>query len=390
MANKKAKWTYELVKEYVESLGYELISEKYINIDERLCFKDLEGYYYMMSFYNLCFQKNNPQKFQPSNLYTIQNIKLFIELNNLNFKLLNTVYKNNSNKLVLQDNEGYFYEISLNNFITCKNSKKFHKFNSYTIQNIKLWCKLHNKPFKLLNNQKYNGSDKKLKWQCLKDDCGEIFESNWGSIISGSGCGFCHGLQVGISNCLATKNPELAKEWHPTLNGELTPHNVTVNSGIYAWWQCKINENHIWYAEIRNRNRTSGCPICNQSKGEKQLDYILTQYNIPHGSQYKFDDLIGIGKGLLRFDISVFYDEEETQLRMLIEYDGEQHFKWVEGMMSKEEFETLQIHDGLKNKYCFENNISLLRIPYWDFDNIESILQKELNLNNLNDIKLAI
>lgn len=48
MANKKAKWTYELVKEYVENLGYELISEEYINIDERLCFKDSEGYYYMV------------------------------------------------------------------------------------------------------------------------------------------------------------------------------------------------------------------------------------------------------------------------------------------------------------------------------------------------------
>lgn len=43
-----------------------------------------------------------------------------------------------------------------------------------------------------------------------------------------------------------------------------------------------------------------------------------------------------------------------------------------------ENFKTVQYHDAIKNKYCEDNNIKLLRIPYWDFDNIEEILKKEL------------
>ena len=115
------------------------------------------------------------------------------------------------------------------------------------------------------------------------------------------------------------------------------------------------------------------CPICAESKGEKEIDKVLTQFNIPHGKQYTFDDLRGINNGLLKFDIPVFWNEEKTNLRMLIEYDGIFHYeKQYEG----DGFETIQIHDKLKNEYCKLHNIKLIRIPYWDFDNIEEILRK--------------
>lgn len=447
MANKKVKWTYELVKEYVESLGYELVSEEYINIDERLCFKDSEGYYYTMSFYGL-YNKNNPQKFHPKNPYTIQNIKLFIDRNNLNFNVLSDNYKttkeniilqdnegfkyeitlssllinciprrydksnsytlyniklwlknntpefhlitkeyvNKKNKIVLQDHEGYYYFVLWESFIKNRRSNKFYIENPYTIENIKLWCKLNNKTFELINGQEYKGNDIKIKWKCLKDGCGEIFEMDWEHIYAGQGCSFCAGKQLGLSNCLAIKNPELAKEWHIIKNGILTPFSVFPNANQKVWWTCK-ECGFEWFARIASRNQGNGCPLCNESKGEKQLDYILTKYNFYHDKQYEFNDLKGIGNGLLRFDTPVFWDQGKTNLRLLIEYDGEQHFKWIKGMMTKKKFETLKIHDEMKNEYCLKHNIKLIRIPYWDFDNIEEIIIKELNLN---DIKIAI
>jgi len=130
-----------------------------------------------------------------------------------------------------------------------------------------------------------------------------------------------------------------------------------------------------------------GCPECNKSKGEKKIDEILTKNNIPHDSEYTFEDLVGVGGGLLRFDIPVFWDKEKTKLRMLIEFDGIFHY---EKQYDEDGFETLKIHDKLKNEYCKKNNIKLLRIPYWDFDNIEQILEKELNINKTSNSESTV
>ena len=50
----------------------------------------------------------------------------------------------------------------------------------------------------------------------------------------------------------------------------------------------------------------------------------------------------------------------------------------------KEQFDLTKRRDEIKNKYCQENNIKLLRIPYWEFDNIENILERELLYNAIN------
>ena len=107
---------------------------------------------------------------------------------------------------------------------------KFDKSNSYTIQNIKLWLNLNNKTFELISDEYINNSIN-LKWKCLKEGCREEFETGWGKIITGNGCPYCVGQKVGLSNCLATKNPKLASEWHSIKNDELTPYDVTSSSG---------------------------------------------------------------------------------------------------------------------------------------------------------------
>lgn len=61
----------------------------------------------------------------------------------------------------------------------------------------------------------------------------------------------------------------------------------------------------------------------------------------------------------------------------LIEYDGIGHYN--EDTFGKESYTNTIKHDRMKNSYCQQNNIQLLRIPYWDFDNIENILTNYLN-----------
>ena len=59
---------------------------------------------------------------------------------------------------------------------------------------------------------------------------------------------------------LLQTNPKLAKEWHSSKNGELTPHDVAPNSHSRVWWTCE--KGHEWQARVANRNRGDGCPYC--------------------------------------------------------------------------------------------------------------------------------
>ena len=98
--------------------------------------------------------------------------------------------------------------------------------------------------------------------QCwFKGECGHSWQSPPSEIRRGRGCPYCHGLRVlkGF-NDLATKAPDIAEEWHPTKNGELTPFEVTYGSKQQVWWLGKCG--HEWKSQINNRRNTPGCPVC--------------------------------------------------------------------------------------------------------------------------------
>ena len=116
------------------------------------------------------------------------------------------------------------------------------------------------------------------------------------------------------------------------------------------------------------------CPQCSESRGEEKTRIYLQNNHPFFVPEYTFDGLTGVGGGLLRFDFSVFDSSEK--LICLIEYDGIFHF---EKQYDEDGFESIQIHDKRKNQYCKDNNIPLIRIPYWQFDRIEQILDKWLN-----------
>ena len=81
--------------------------------------------------------------------------------------------------------------------------------------------------------------------------------------LSASGCPYCAGRKVlpGF-NDLASLEPETARQWHPELNGALTPRMVTAGSHRKVWWEC--NQGHVWKAAIYSRTgpQKCGCPAC--------------------------------------------------------------------------------------------------------------------------------
>lgn len=114
-----------------------------------------------------------------------------------------------------------------------------------------------------------------------------------------------------------------------------------------------------------------GCPVCDESKGERVIREYLEKSNTEFIQEYRFSNCRHIN--LLPFD---FYIPNKN---LCIEFDGIQHFEVREYFGGNKEFKNTQIRDRIKNNYCKENNINLLRVPYWEIDNIENILDKEFD-----------
>jgi hypothetical protein len=104
-------------------------------------------------------------------------------------------------------------------------------------------------------------SNKKIWWKCPKGDDHE-WEVTVGDRSSGRNCTICSGNKVVKSNCLETKNPVLAKQWHPTKNINLKPSDVTEFSNKMAWWKCPKGDDHVWKSSVANRSKGKNCPVC--------------------------------------------------------------------------------------------------------------------------------
>jgi len=103
------------------------------------------------------------------------------------------------------------------------------------------------------------GSGKKYWWL---GPCGHTWKASVSHLASGRGCAVCRGLQIEVGvNDLASQYPEVAAEWHPTKNGDLTPEQVTVSSARKVWWLCE--NGHEWRVGINGRGYGAhGCPSC--------------------------------------------------------------------------------------------------------------------------------
>jgi len=120
----------------------------------------------------------------------------------------------------------------------------------------------------------------------------------------------------------------------------------------------------------------SGCRKCKESHGEKRIRMFLTKHGIGHLSQHKFTDCVNPKSGRkLAFDYYI------PQQNMVIEYDGEQHFRL--GMlggwkMTLADLQDIQYRDSIKTQYALTKNLKLVRITYKQLEQIEKILTTEL------------
>ncbi len=187
-------------------------------------------------------------------------------------------------------------------------------------------------------------SNQYVYWKCHV--CGYEWKSKISNRSSlGRGCPFCgkRKLIPGV-NDLATKHPELAKEWHPTKNGDLKPSDVFSSQNLKVWWLCPVG--HEYQATINHRAHKQGtnCPICNsgrQTSFREQALYYYVRKMYPDAiSRYK-PDYFG------KFELDIFIPSLNTG----IEYDGVAWHK-------NEKFE----REHRKYLLCKEHGITLIRL----------------------------
>ena len=140
-------------------------------------------------------------------------------------------------------------------------------------------------------------------------------------------------------------------------------------------WECECDHGgegspSIHYVSSSNliRGHCLSCG-CLKSKGEMKITQLLQDNNIEYIKEYTFDNCIFPDtQKKARFDFAVFND---GKLKYLIEFDGTQHFSYTNtGWDNEETFLKTKKRDEYKNQWCNENNIPLIRIPYFQLKNL--------------------
>ena len=167
------------------------------------------------------------------------------------------------------------------------------------------------------------------------------------SILRGTGCPKCSGklkkTHSTYVNEVLNINPDI----------EVVGKYITVKTPILH--RC-LKDGYEWNAIPSGILSGNGCPRCHESSGERQIRQWLEKHDIKYVFQKTFKDCRD--KYPLPFD---FYLPDNV---ICIEYDGGQHTKPVDHFGGIEAFERTVKHDKMKNEYCKNNGIYLLRIPY--------------------------
>ena len=423
-----------------------ILKDIYINNKTYMKCEDLDGYKYYKTLNDIISNKN-PSKFNPHNPYSIDNIKLFLKLSNLELQLLDIKYKNSNYKMLWKCECGKEFFTSWNCVLNgkkycnfCAKSKRFDNFKDYTLE-IKKMCE--ERDYTLLSSYIHRSTDK-FEYICNKHKSSGIKTATYDSMLNlHKGCSECGAISGGIKrrteesklkklteskgfiyagydydnenkkdkkvnihiicpkhidkgiqtvkynnllksngNCAycigrhRTKE-DLQKELNE-LHGNITIINyIDYSSPIKV--KCNICGSE-WKTRGVNLTQGHGCPNCATSKFELDVEKVLDKWKLSKTIQYRYNDCRDI--------IPLPFDFYLNEYNILIEVDGEGHYMPIRrGSMTDNDAENqlrkIQYHDKIKTEYCESNHIILIRIPYWERDDIEYYLFNKLLKYNI-------
>lgn len=216
-----------------------------------------------------------------------------------------------------------------------------------------------NDTIKIVDINNYENVNTTLRYKCLV--CGNYSQASVGNLLQGHGCPYCANQHRNDSKRL---NINIVKKRVK----ELSSGEYICVGGDYKNNTSPIQLKHVECGTIFTTNFlvfSNGaitCPNCRGSFGEQQIKGYLntyTDFNYKYG--YLIPDLVD--KRNLHFDFWL------PQVNTAIEYDGQQHFKptlfnHLGNQEAIKQYELQKKHDKMKNNYCKEKGINLIRIRY--------------------------
>lgn len=256
--NKKSKifstnnpYTIENIKLWlkINNSKYTLKSTEYKGIEKHLIFVCPTHGDFKMSFHNIKAGKNC-SKCSKNYRYTYEEIKNLFKKKG--YELITNTYKDNKQKLTIKTKEGYIVLWNFHNFNIGQNPSVFGNNNPYTIKNIKLWLKLNNIKYTLISKD-YITATNKLNFYCEKHG---YFKISWADIHSGRGCYQCS---------IESRSGENSSSYNPTLTQEEREKGRN------------YEEYYKWREEIYKHDNYT-CQCCGK-KGGRLNAHHLNGYN---------------------------------------------------------------------------------------------------------------
>ncbi|HBH0165076.1 TPA: hypothetical protein KR288_002399 [Clostridioides difficile] len=210
--------------------------------------------------------------------------------------------------------------------------------------------------------------------KCQEKDYHGSYIVSCDNFIDGKRCSYCNpsgnNPKVHFKDSFGYNHFDKVISWHK--DNIISPFKISPNSHRKIKFICHECGN-IFEKQLKDVHRGQWCVVCSKSKGEKVIETWLIKNNIKYNYEEKFKNLIGLSGGSLSYD---FYLQE---YKLLIEYQGEFHDgSLLEVCQTEEQYKQQQEHDRRKREYAKNNGYKLLEIWYWNFDNIEEILDKEI------------
>lgn len=209
----------------------------------------------------------------------------------------------------------------------------------------------------------YRNNKTKINIICFKHG---VFKQRPDDHLKGVGCKFCYydrrrkDCEIFIDEANIVHNNKY----------DYTKFKYNQNRNVKGIIIC---EKHGEFKQEPNAHlKGSGCPTCKESQGEMKIGLFLIKNNLIFEKEKFFKNC--------KNERYLIFDFYLPEYNLLIEYDGDQHFKAKKFFGGEKTLKRIKENDEIKNNYSKENNIDLCRINYLEFNNIENILSKRLKL----------
>jgi hypothetical protein len=368
-------YEFEYVKNYFLNQGCELLEEQYINSHTKMKYKCSCGNISEINFDRFQIGSRCKQcgikKMKESKKHSYDYVYNYFKDNNC--ELLEKEYINDLQKLKYRCQCGNISEICFLSFkkgSRCKECGLKKRLEKRRFSYEYIYNFFQDRGCELLEKEYINNSTK-MKYRCKCGNIDYVIFNNFKRIHS------CH-------KCNYIKLAEKTKHSYEYVFNYFKEHGCKLleteykNDATKMRYICECdNEGFSTFNGFKSGNR---CGKCLDSKGVKKIVQYLSDNNIMFEREYRFVDCKN--KKPLPFDFVIF---DNDTIFAIIEFDGLQHIQPIAYYGGEDMFKIRQQNDQIKNNYCLQNNIPLLRIPYIEFDNIEQILDNFLsNFNQIN------